>query len=391
MKILFVTNIGIEAGGLEKYILELKKGLEEKGHTVKIFSGEEKEKNKNKFNDFGYAIKNGSLLHNFINHIFNISSFLSFKKAVDDYDPDIIHIHSMHESSASILFALKNKPTIITVHGPEGFLRSQIPWRITNNFYIKNNKDKQLTNLTFIGKVYYYFYYFIEYYIYKMNINKVKVFIAPSTFYEKEIKKITKNVILLPNGINLFPFSKTSHFKNLLYVGRLEENKGIEYLIRAFAIIQKQIPDAELNIIGDGGQESYLKKIVCDMKLVNIKFSGWIDADKLYPYYKNSSILIVPSLWPEPFGLVGIEAMSIGRPVVASNVGGISDWLADQKTGYLVDPKNSQQIAEKTIVLLFDKRKLITMGERGHENSAKFDIKIHIDKLLKIYNGVING
>ena len=102
-----------------------------------------------------------------------------------------------------------------------------------------------------------------------------------------------------------------------------------------------------------------------------------------------STIIIVPSIYGEPFGLVGVEAFSVGRPVIASRVGGIPEWLDDGKTGFLVDPGNPEQISEKVIKLFSDKKLLEEMGKNAHKKAEQFSIDKHTKKIEKIYLDVI--
>src|SRR5258708_23573031 len=112
----------------------------------------------------------------------------------------------------------------------------------------------------------------------------------------------------------------------LLFVGRLEKVKGVEFLIQALSLIIKAVPQTTLTIIGDGPNKADLLTLTRTLQLEKyIQFVGWIENKDLDLYYQKSSIVIVPSTWDEVFGGVILEAMSVGRPVIGTNVGGIPE------------------------------------------------------------------
>ena len=170
-----------------------------------------------------------------------------------------------------------------------------------------------------------------------------------------------------------------------MYVGRLEKAKGIYYLIYVYNKIFKLFPNARLIIAGDGKEKNNLIDLVKKFNLRNIKFTDWLRDADIFPLCKSSSIIMVPSVWEEPFGLIGIEAMSVGRLVIASKVGGIPEWLDDNKTGFLVDPGNPDQIAEKIIQLFSDRKLMEQMGKNARKKAEQFSIEKHANKIEKIY------
>lgn len=175
--------------------------------------------------------------------------------------------------------------------------------------------------------------------------------------------------------------------KNILYIGRLANEKGAEFLIKAMPKINNKIPDAKLIIIGDGPEKDKLKRL---MERLNIEkkvfFVDRVDHGRVNYWYKKSYLVVVPSIYSESFGLIGPEAMSTGRPVVASNIGGIPEWLENGKTGYLVKPGNSEAIGNSIIRLLKNPKLAKRMGENGRKKAEKnFNIKNYAEEIEKIY------
>lgn len=178
--------------------------------------------------------------------------------------------------------------------------------------------------------------------------------------------------------------------KIILYVGRVVREKGLDHLLSAFSLVR--IP-SRLIVGGDGMDLWRAKKIAHRLGLDDrTEFSGWIDREKLSQYYQKASIVVVPSIWPEPFGMVGIEAMSYGKPVVAFNVGGIPDWLEDGVTGFLIKPYDVKGMAEKISYLLENPGTAEEMGMRGRKRvEQEFSKEKHITRLLEIYTKAIDG
>jgi len=140
------------------------------------------------------------------------------------------------------------------------------------------------------------------------------------------------------------PYAPPEEPKTVLYAGRLEIEKGLPYLIRAMALLPASV---ELIVAGDGTQRSPLEALVSGLDLQDrIQFLGWQSDHDLKALYRRCSMLVVPSVCPEPFGKVGIEAMTHGRPVVAFDVGGIGEWLAGRVTGRLVTPRDISGLAQ---------------------------------------------
>ena len=142
-----------------------------------------------------------------------------------------------------------------------------------------------------------------------------------------------------------------------------------------------------LKVIGKGSFLKKAKKICRILKITDrVKFLGWIDNKDLGNYYRKSYIVIIPSIWPEPFGLVGIEAMANGRPVIAFDVGGIKEWLRDGEAGYLLSEINARKLAAKVEYLFQHKELAEEMGRKGREIVKKnFTPDKYIDKLIKIF------
>ena len=164
--------------------------------------------------------------------------------------------------------------------------------------------------------------------------------------------------------------------KIILYVGRFDERKGIETLVRAFALLKSHdLKNLKLIIVGgssvnmpDGAERIRIENIVDELGLKDSTFfAGRIGHDILPLYYTAADVCVIPSHY-EPFGLVAIEAMACGVPVVASNVGGLRFTIIPEETGLLVEPKNIEAFANGIHRILFDELWVRKMRKQASAN-----------------------
>lgn len=157
--------------------------------------------------------------------------------------------------------------------------------------------------------------------------------------------------------------TENDHTPSIAFVGRIDRYKGVDYLMRALAQL---LTPFRCSVIGDGPYLPYCKALSRSLGIRGlVDFTGWLSRDKLAAPLTKSTVIVVPSIWPEPFGLVGLEAMTCSKPVVAFDVGGISEWLRDGTNGYLVPVKSVAVLAQRIDSLLRDKRKAAGMGAEG--------------------------
>jgi len=176
---------------------------------------------------------------------------------------------------------------------------------------------------------------------------------------------------------------------NVLFIGRIDRYKGIDILINA---LSKCRTSPCLTIVGDGPYTPKLKKLTTKLGLQNrVRFLGWIPHKALSNQMEKATLIAVPSIWSEPFCKVGIEAMGHGRPVVAFDVGGISDWLLHGKTGYLVPWKNSSVMASMIDKIYEDIDGATSMGHAARKiMETKFRKDQYLDRWEQISRRTIS-
>jgi glycosyltransferase involved in cell wall biosynthesis len=169
----------------------------------------------------------------------------------------------------------------------------------------------------------------------------------------------------------------------VLFLGRLVPNKGCGILIRAIA----NLPGVRLQILGEGPERPRLERLVRDLDLGGrVEFPGWRSSSEVRGYLAGARVLAIPALWPEPFGLVALEAYASGRPVVASGMGGLLDTVRDGTTGILVVPGDPQALSSALGMLLSDRDIAERMGRAGLELvRTGYALGSHLDSLDRIY------
>lgn len=166
----------------------------------------------------------------------------------------------------------------------------------------------------------------------------------------------------------------------VLYVGSLIRGKGVDLLLRA---LHQVAHPWKLTIVGRGKSEDELKALAQSLGIAEcVNFVGWVPNDEVGAYYRRARVVAVPSCWPEPFGLVGLEAMRHGRPVAAFAVGGIPDWLADNDTGLLSPEQDVAHYAKSLERLLTDETLAQRLGAGGAARvRSQFTFEGYLDRL----------
>jgi glycosyltransferase involved in cell wall biosynthesis len=170
--------------------------------------------------------------------------------------------------------------------------------------------------------------------------------------------------------------------RRVVFAGRLVLPKGIAVLIRAARRV-----DAEFVVCGDGWRLEQMRRLAQKLGVAErVEFRGWLSSEALAVELAEASLVAMPSLWPEPFGLIGIETFAAGRPVVASATGGVGDWLQDGVSGLTVKAGDERELATAIERLLDDPDRQAQMGAAGRQTVAeRFSEERHVAALLEAY------
>ena len=169
----------------------------------------------------------------------------------------------------------------------------------------------------------------------------------------------------------------------ILYVGQLIRGKGVDLLLDSFALLRRDRPGLRLVVAGSGNADGKLREKANGLGLDDcVDFRGQVGEAELDDLYARAALLAVPSRWPEPFGMVGLEAMRRGLPVAAFAAGGIPDWLEDGVTGFLAKPGDPRSLAEAIGKILADLAAAAILGESGRKKAEnEFPFSCSMDAL----------
>jgi glycosyltransferase involved in cell wall biosynthesis len=180
----------------------------------------------------------------------------------------------------------------------------------------------------------------------------------------------------------------------ILMVGRLTRLKGADHLIRAVPAAARVLGwPLTIGIAGDGhGPELAALEQLARRTGVDVVFHAWLDVDRRTECMRLADLLAVPSVWPEPFGLVGIEAGCVGLPAVAYDVGGISDWLVPGRSGELApgDPPTIGGLADAIVRALRDPARHASLRRGAWEVASQFTMTAHMNRLESLLLSVAN-
>jgi len=179
---------------------------------------------------------------------------------------------------------------------------------------------------------------------------------------------------------------------NLLFVGRMEKPKGGMYLLEAVQKLPKLLQKpVRLTFAGDGRErhkwEEKARRIQARSQEIQVHFTGWIGRDRLASLFSETDLLVVPSLWPEPFGLIGLEAAQYGVPAVAYDVGGVTAWLEDGVNGCLApgDPPTPAGLVAAMYRALRDPDQYERLRKGAVERTRRIRIEDHARALEALF------
>lgn len=188
--------------------------------------------------------------------------------------------------------------------------------------------------------------------------------------------------------LNRFTFRERQQLRPAFLSSRnLEPHYGVDCILRAFALIQQQVPEAVLTVVGDGSQRATLEKLKTDLNLRNTSFIGRIDHDEIYQQYSTADVLLNASrIDNQPLTI--LEAFACGLPVVTTDAGGIPYIVTDGKTGFVVPVDDCDALADRAMQLLLDGDTAATMTRQARAECTKYSWKVVSQQWLSLYRTV---
>lgn len=355
-------------GGVKKHILGLHKEFKKIGVQSKIIAPRRK-KTENYGKDVillgtSFAIPfSGSQADFCIN--FNP---ISLKRTLEKERFDVLHFHNFGFPSALQVLEMSDALNILTFHA-----------NIEGSKFLKNFPE-------------------IIYLFQKIAQWKIDGVIGVAPLNLKYFKDFKKPKAVIPNGIDLQEFNPAvggiEKFSNpaadkkinLLFVGRLEERKGLIYLLKAFKILQKKFANLRLIVVGEGELKKDCEMYAKEQKLKQVCFEGQITGKKLISYFTACDIFVSPAIFGESFGIVLLEAMACAKPVAGFSNLGYKQLLHGKKgERFLAKPRDYNGLAEKLAILIKDKKLRKEMGEWGRKEAENYSWNKIAKKILDFY------
>jgi len=200
---------------------------------------------------------------------------------------------------------------------------------------------------------------------------------------------------IIPNGVEIEPFARAEPFEelrdgtlNILFVGRLEDRKGVSYLLRAYHRLRKRHVDARLIVVGEGPRLREYRRYVGTRRIRDVEFVGHVSQTAKLRYFASADIFSAPSTGQESFGIVLLEAMAAGLPIVASDIHGYKNVVSRDVEGYLVEPRNPRAIAAALYKLAGDPDLRHRMGEAGRAKAEDYSWERVTQQLVAYYHEV---
>ncbi len=185
----------------------------------------------------------------------------------------------------------------------------------------------------------------------------------------------------------LAPASRPLDAPRLVCLGRIVRDKGFDVALAAFAELAPRFPEARLVVAGDGPARPELEAQARALGVADaVEFQGWVAPERVSELMNSATLVVMPSRWDEPFGLVVVEAALMARPVVASRVGGLAEVVADGETGLLVDKENPAALARALARLLEDPGTAERMGQAARRRAQElFGFERQVDAYDGLY------
>lgn len=329
--------------------------------------------------------------------VWSVEAKKNFGRLLDVFKPDVVHAHNLYTHlSPSPLAAAKERgiPVVMTVHDYALVSANYVLWNKTKPMAvshlgsfdtIKTKFIKNSTIATAMLEMVLRMHRFTK--AYDMTVNR---FVTCSSFVRDMMilggfspKKIS---VISPFAEPLIDPRKSIHHdvkeNFVLFAGRLEAYKGPQVLIEA---VKHLPPETAIKIAGVGPEEEKLKAMV--PKGAKIEFLGFVPGNELWRTMRRARMVVVPSVWYEPFGLVALEAMCQGTPVVVAKSGGLPEIVGESAAGFVVAPNDPKGLAKAILKLLEDDDLVGVMGEAAGRRAREIgDPQEHLAKIMEVYS-----
>lgn len=410
MKILMIDKYHFIKGGAERYFFELKRVLERHGHEVIPFAMQHPDNfpsawsehfvSNIEYNGHAGLRRLTAAPRIFGRMLYSTEAKARVERLVDQVKPDLVHLHMIdHQISPSILHVFQRHgiPVLQTCHQyklvcPSYRLlvmrENRICEKCVNGCFYhavleRCHKDSLAASAMVAA----------ESYLHKwMKIyDVIRLFHVPSRFLGEKLlqsgvaaQRVWQQFYTIEMAD--FPYSPDSE-DYFVYYGRLSEEKGILTLLRAM----QKVKTSKLLIIGDGPQRPVLEQFAATHGLANVEFLGNRGARELVTLVGRAKFVVVPSEWYDNSPLVIYESFSLGKPVIATRLGGMPELITDGLNGRLFDAKDDVTLTQLIHALLRDETKLKEMSRAARATAEReFDPEVHYQRIHAVYQRLLH-
>jgi phosphatidylinositol alpha-mannosyltransferase len=346
-------------GGVGAHVGHLARALRSRGHEVRVLAPSEGDVEPGVLS-VGRSIPipyNGSIAR----LAFGPRVAGRIRVALRRYRPDVVHVHEPFAPSAGLLALLNTRlPVVATFHAAVARSRA---------FRVAAPALRPL-------------------------YRRLAARIAVSEEARRTAEKVFGDGIrIIPNGVEWSRFSSLAQPSGslILFLGRMERRKGAAALVEAFGLLAGRRPEAELVLAGEGPERRAVEESVPEELKDRVTFVGRIDPAELAEVFGRAAVVCAPSLGGESFGIVLLEAMAAGRPVVASSIPGYAAVVRDGVDGLLVPPGDAGALASALERVLADPEEARAMGARGRERAKRFDWPVVASEVEEVYAEAIRA
>ncbi|MBI2485314.1 glycosyltransferase family 4 protein [Candidatus Uhrbacteria bacterium] len=388
MNILSIHKYYWDRDGASRYQLEVNRLLAERGHAVAPFAMQDPHNLPSPWAkyfappmDTHAAQFTGEGARAFGRMLYNWKARDGVKRLADEFHAEVAHVHNIYtQLSPSVLDALRDAhvPAVMTVHDYHMLSPNYMQWRAPHERFHKNSFAAHLAQATV----------FHTHRFLRLYDRGIATFVCPSRFVLEQMREAgfaPTKLVHLPHFVETknVPISSRGD-GSVLFVSRLVEEKGTRFVVE----LARAMPDVKFVIAGDGPLLPFIKGTASK----NCEVTGWLLREELAAWYLAASVVIVPSLWPEVFGLTALEAMAHGKAVLVSDQGGLPEVVEDGVSGRVVSAGNVDAWKKTIEILLQDPLSAETYGRAARLRAEMvFSPEKHIDRLLEIFKKTQNG
>ena len=311
----------------------------------------------------------------------------SLKRVLDEFQPDVVHVKMfLWQLSPMILGPLRRylsiyhmvvyKPICPTGRKmlPDGSRCESRPGRVCL-------RSRCMTPQSWAAMM-------VQHHLWRRDMDTFDALVTTSRAMKERLEAEGVGPCrIIPNGCRQRqPRPPLGNEPRLAYAGRLSAEKGVDTLLHAFRRVLVELPEARLEIVGDGPQRTDLQGLAVEVGIDDkVDFSGALEAEEMERQLDSAWVQAIPSKWDEPFGMVAIEAMMRGTAVVASDGGGLRD-IVREGTGLLVPPGDDTAWSEALTELLTNRDRCEAMGAAGREVAlAEYTVDRSVGRVVSLY------